>query len=592
MEMRIYCESIEQGLDFQEYIQSFAIQYHVDFDVSTIYSTKISGNFADSDSVLSRIRRVKDVDITLTVVENNVEIPLLLVEYSTAYPTDDHVMQRSDLMYWASLFRVPVLKISPNNKGLDKNHGGGNILTSSFMQRMASQVNLVYYEVSWPTTQFGGLLYQEERISCIPKNELIQNYINELLDCYLQYKNEYYSYLFNSRYGTKSIITPEDMSKLFRNSSRIQWSDNNVRIKINRFGHAMDPDRGVMFFYSQLLGAENITVEFQMQRSSIEKRQGYRSLYDGLANSTRIIRELNQIYQVNNNILSQEDMLHFFLHATNTHEYFTKLSISNKKLTIDDHELIQYLHTSKSMAYKSLFLMANKIVLTNINREDILEITWNASISSEYIRNILNVNFTPLKYEPISNKKLSEDIVTYVSKLALQSISFNILALSYPGAQGDRCMLLGSGRNTKRIYVDIIAQNTNSKGSIYLQENKSHISKSAPDVEKLNSIIEIGEKRKSLHTLVSNILGKIEYVPTNIYIGIGGYHNFSSNVNYGNLDFIMMLNFANTNLEQTNVIWHLAILNMNIIYELSHIISANHKLTGHIILPKLYKLIS
>lgn len=592
MEMRIYCESIEQGLDFQEYIQSFLEQCKVYCRILTIYSTKISSNFSDDDSVVSRIRRVKDVDITLTVVENDVEIPLLLVEYSTAFPTDDHIMQRTDLMYWASLFRVSVMKISPKSKGVDKKHGGGSILTSNFMKSMANKINLVYYEVNWPTNSFGELLYQDERMACIPKNDSLQNSVNELLTYYLQYKNEYYSNLLDAHHATGSKITSESLNSLFHNSSRIQWFDNNIRIKINRFGHAMDPDRGVMFFYSQLLGSDNVTVEFQMQRSSIDKRQGYRSLYDGLANSPKIITELNEIYKVKNNNLSNDDMLEFFLKATNTWEYFTKRSISNKKLILDDYELSNYLNKSKSMAYKSLFLMTSNIVLTNLNRDEVLEITWNKNISLEYIRNILNVNFTPLKYASISNKNLSEDIITYVSKLVLQSLSFNILAISYPGAQGDRCMLLGSGRNTKRIYIDIIAQNSNSNGSIFLQENKSHISKSSSDIEKLSSILNLNEKRESLNDLLSNILGDVDYVPTNLYIGIGGYHDFSSKVDYGNLDFIMMLNFDSKNSAQTSFTWHLAIINMNIIYELPNMILTKNKIMGVIDLPRLFKLMS
>ena len=43
---------------------------------------------------------------------------------------------------------------------------------------------------------------------------------------------------------------------MISDSTRFLWQENNLKVKINRFGHAMDPDRGVLFFANMLLGSK------------------------------------------------------------------------------------------------------------------------------------------------------------------------------------------------------------------------------------------------------------------------------------------------------------------------------------------------
>ena len=89
--IRIYAEVLEQGLDFKEYIN----QINKDYDIVNIYTKKVRGNLSSEDSLTDRIRKSKDVDVLITIISNNKEYPLLMIEYSTAVPTDDHKMQRS-----------------------------------------------------------------------------------------------------------------------------------------------------------------------------------------------------------------------------------------------------------------------------------------------------------------------------------------------------------------------------------------------------------------------------------------------------------------------------------------------------------------
>ncbi len=85
-ELRIYAEVLEQGLDFKKYITKILPEC----SIKNIYTKKLRSEIVGSDSIIDRIRKVKDVDILLTSVCGNEEIPVLMVEYSTAVPADDH----------------------------------------------------------------------------------------------------------------------------------------------------------------------------------------------------------------------------------------------------------------------------------------------------------------------------------------------------------------------------------------------------------------------------------------------------------------------------------------------------------------------
>ncbi|WP_231860254.1 hypothetical protein [Helicobacter himalayensis] len=105
-ELRIYAECLEQGLDFKEYFSKI----NKDFGIKNIYFTKIRGNLLATDSILQRISKLKDFDVIVTILCDSKEFPILLVEYSTAVPTDDHKMQRSDVYFWASIFQISCVK--------------------------------------------------------------------------------------------------------------------------------------------------------------------------------------------------------------------------------------------------------------------------------------------------------------------------------------------------------------------------------------------------------------------------------------------------------------------------------------------------
>lgn len=143
--IRIYAEVLEQGLDFKEYVRRAGFAG----DIVNIYTKKGRNEILETDSLVDRIRKCKDVDVMITAISNSQEIPLLMVEYSTAVPADDHRMQRSDVYYWGSVFKVPILKICPKNKGMIQDFGGGDKISNEIEAYLAYQKHALYYFVEW-----------------------------------------------------------------------------------------------------------------------------------------------------------------------------------------------------------------------------------------------------------------------------------------------------------------------------------------------------------------------------------------------------------------------------------------------------------
>ena len=76
--LRVYAEVLEQGIDFKEYLKKSGYACRID----NVYTKKISGEFSSSDSLVDRVRKVKDIDVLITAIANGREYPLLAVEYS------------------------------------------------------------------------------------------------------------------------------------------------------------------------------------------------------------------------------------------------------------------------------------------------------------------------------------------------------------------------------------------------------------------------------------------------------------------------------------------------------------------------------
>ena len=523
--MRVYCEVYEQGLETKDYLKSVLQEKGIDSEIDIIYTKKVRGEFLPNESLVTRIRKIKDIDIMVTSLTENMEIPLVLIEYSTAVPTDDHIMQRSDVMYWSAKFKVPSLKISPLSKGMSNDHGGGDKITDAFEKRVALKNNAVYYTIKWKCDETTDvLLTNHDRLSCVPYSEELRNYFLKMIDHFVAADNHltYFDKLFEDykaeNTALKEILSIDEVKAMFPTSTRFTWMHSGLMAKINRFGHAMDPDRGVIYYCNMMNGTDATFAEFQVERSSISGRGGYNSLFDMMTNKDEMIKYVSE----HKSSFSTEDAKYVFFRGLGIDRFFKKINIEKNVIILDDAELLNYLRTASGFALKSIFILSKSIILTDKNRKIRLTIQYNRNVIDEYLKILNSFTYEVTKIRQIESNDITEDIVTYASAHLLKTAGMKILAISYPGAQGDRCMLIGEGRNVNREYIDLIAYSEDQDNSINLtlHESKDKLVKSTQDIKKLNAIIESDEQISSLKKLTLKIINKDSIATINI--GIGG----------------------------------------------------------------------
>lgn len=587
--IRIYAEVLEQGLDFKNYI----LKSGYCNDIINIYTKKTRTPLKQSDSLIDKIRKCKDVDVLISAISDNKEYPILMVEYSTAVPTDDHKMQRSDVYFWSAIYKVPILKIYPYNKGMAQQFGGGDKINDEIEIALAYNFGALFFPIQWETIENTDTLETKDNaLSCIYYNHEITSTLAIIIDNFSKtdsYSNYYDSLknIYAKKYDL--ILKKYDKTKLcsiITNSNRFKWHSNSLITKINRFGHAMDPDRGILYFTNMLLGIKNCITEFQINRNcDFNSRGGYKSLFDGVSKEKLLCDYVKNIIETKNNIFDDNDALYIFEQALNIDGFNIFEKIDNHKYIIADDKLNKFLKQCPSITAKCIFLLSSKLILTDINRNIICQISWNGDVIKEYFNSINSINYTPIEIKQLTHEEAKEDIITFASVELYKKMNCKLIAVSYPGAQGDRCILNGEGRKVLREYIDIIAyQQNDDKIIVFLEECKENIINSTSDIKKLNNIINSKEKKQGLMKLL-NKTSNIQKID-NINISLGA--KLKQNMQPADVDYIFMFEIDNSNETKTLINYTIAIINTSIINSFKSFIDDSGRLKGTLIFDKIY----
>lgn len=542
---------------------------------------KAQGNitYYSHNSIISLVRKQKKFDLLVSVVvlhqNREKEIPILLVEFSTAVKTDDHEWQRFDGIYWANYYKIPYLKIScleRESPTAQNNFGGGSNLSIRDEFYVLHQNRGVMYHINWSKIESSEYLETHpEYHSCPPYSIELERIFLEIFNLLINLSNP--NTFFPRLYELHGEITmPDNFHTLFPPpySTRLRWNDEEQEfiIKFNRFGHGMDPEKGGAAFFNMLQSSLNydcqLIIEFNIERTRITGRISYNSLFDALSRYNDLMEIARDVFENHDNSIDFNLAFTIFQMATTTHDLFSNHTIQGNTVIISDGSLRNFLEESRSSTIKNLLLYSDKIILTNINREVILSIEWNSQLVEEYyteLRDNIWEKITPLPIRRCHNNDIKEDLITYVCMQILRDAGLRILAASYPSAQGERCVLIGEGRNVVRKFIDIIAINENNQDyDILLQENKDNLNKNSVrrDIEKMGDIIE--NYTTNLIVLVNN-LTTLEKELAVIYIGLGG--KLISNVRHTGIDYIMLIDFSN--IYDENIIpWNVGIINLEL----------------------------
>ena len=550
-EIRIYYECLEQAYHFVYPVINTTTNNKIPIKLVKL---KKSNNLNKIYSVsISEYLFWKYPDVLVSIINSdNKEIPVFVIEFSTAVFTEDHELQRFDGMAAAAEKNIIFIKISPTYKKSEFQHGGKTDfdyeIPFALIYKIFKQIPV---HIEWPSNE--DIVEVDENYLSCPKDKGVFQEIVKLIFNSLTTEGINNSELFNllsnhplfsswvkklqevfvsdsSDNLEKSIVTM--LKRKLKTTSRIDIDEENrnITIKFNRFGHAMDPERGMLTFYSLLFRSIGYAVH-----SKMVFKKSNNAWYSSIAQENQIKEYIDKIGLNDNKdylyilwlgiglstiIENFEKLLEY---KTEDDEEYIKLDIT--KLVIKEwNRLNKPLRTI--VKYSDDFLVEdedeNLHIVLSWKKDEIKRIISFNNTSSTDITRIGSIS------------EIDEDLVTYIAiHNILKPQGYKVLAASYPGAQGDRVILIEKetgGRRQERRYVDIIVYSKDRNISA-LQSNKGRLSNNKKN---LNKEIEELSKFKKVERYKEGLQHFFERFEKNavdslVKIGVG----FWNDKNYG-----------------------------------------------------------
>lgn len=553
-EFRIYYECLEQA---EHYIRPM-IQQAVDGKDDSIKIVKRPKSQNERSKkrfkvgVLKAIHLLTTPDILITAVRGQREIPLVLIEFTESVSTEDHELQRANsavAAYFAETFYV---KVSSNKKS-EGEFGGADYNQYTTPRIFAEEVGYAGYVIAeWDAEKNNARRLQrlEGFYGCPPNIPILRDTIQSAVRGFLDSPDGWYvraldllrtlqSYkTFKSKCdaaGTLSDLARSfDMKcapahaaslsellkvwlareeKLLRRGPcrldklRYFVRDDWAGAKINRFSHAMDPDRGILVFISFFLSRRRnifgiyalVRTKSPTLKTSIENLASLRKRLSqvldkdkGETGSDSIPTWLRrEIERRANGAATMTDVIDIS-DVWEAHHAEVKGELDNKTLMT-----LAYFTDGLYLNYNGPRLVWDRFKLLGGNKGD--------DFHSLLRRRLGFDEPSPVTPIEIETGMVNEDEVTYaMAHRVLMRNGFRIVSISYPGSQGGSAILpeRGRGKSQKREYPDIVALPPEKSEAFdaLLHESKGKFAKKPVEstVAKLERYLSQAEYREAL----------------------------------------------------------------------------------------------
>ena len=550
----IYYESLEQGI-FYVKNNILKIDSHADIKLVKKRQQSIrSSGFSSYYSVLmSKILLRKNPDIIISTIIKGEEIPIVVIEFSTAVFTKDHEQQRADN------FLVPInntciyIKISPTKKD-SGNHGGDT--NYNYLEPFSlclKRFNELTFHFNWDVDESKKRVSKHEDFKSLPSNSDEFHKIFQLIYKALlhtpnkNWKSTFFSLIQENLFfkkwfdSLKSLDNFEDIKNI--NSSRTHFDSFNEKLKIkklftlkiNRMGHAMDPERGMLVYYSNFLCSEETTVMAKFLFNPTKK-----TWYKDTPKEKEIYDQIS-----GRDKLNKLDLITFLvkgLSLFNGKDLIDLVTNSKDQFIFIDH-YIDKNYDRLNNSFRTIIDHSSILEITD-GRENEIFLRWTPQ-NRDFELTSLEKN-TRLK----KRRTLSEDDVTYITiHNVFKENKIEVLSISYPGAQSDTPILPEPemGRMQKRIYIDSIGKKNNI---LVFQENKGLFQRKeiSSDVEKIEKFKYDENYKKSIVRFVDeNNLNTDELI-----IGVGfaeskNMLNYLNDVGLDKIDYFLIIDKTREN---------------------------------------------
>lgn len=563
MEIRIYYECLEQGNDYiKPWIDELKKKYN--FKIKLVKQPGKLNQLRNGS--IYAIQSLTTPDILITGIINNIEYPLILIEFTEAVTTEDHELQRTYGAVSAYLANMFYLKVS-GNKSSEKVFGGAFYNPYSTPKILREKFNYRGFIIADWITESNDKFNLKRSLDlpgCPPQISIIKDVVQSAVLGFIKFHNNWFPEAlkeleikdsfkeFDKKVSQadgyeKLIITWKERSERNSNKNKLRYFVNKewIGAKINRFSHAMDPDRGILTFISFVFSdlfkiygiyalvrprGGNLLKEDMSSLPKLKLKLKEALLKDGEGIPKWFANELINVVNQANTI---NDVIDF--HKV-WEKHFSKITDNKVVLTI------AFFLDSLLLNHNGIRLKWDRKKLLGGKDGNFVELLKTFFGFSNYT--------TPIKIRLIEND-VDEDEVTYaIVHRVLIPNKFKIVSISYPGSQGGSAILPDPslGKSQPREYPDIIAllPAGHTNNDVILNESKGMFNKSI--VERDTQKILRYKKDKKLQSalmeslVVANVLDSNDKLHK-IIIGVSFGINSRKTTTWqpANVDFIFRI---------------------------------------------------
>ena len=476
MEIRVYYESLEQCLHYLvEDIKEIFPNDEIVIIKKTQQSFGRNGFSKRYSKNISKILIRKNPDLVISIINNGIEYVICVVEFSTAVYTKDHEQQRSDNFLLPIKNPLFYIKVSSTTKDSGQHGGDTRYNPIEPFSLCYKKYGKLCFHIEWDSDpKDSKYVLKHEHYKSIPKsNKEFISLVELIIKCFqthglFKYENEVKKEVLKIDYFKDWINKLsdyndfEDISAI--NSTRTEWKNvhsklgkkNVFILKINRMGHAMDPERGMLTHYSTFFRTPD-TYFLAKIIFDINSRTWFKST----SAESYIDNELSKITHIGKPQLI--DFLSQGLSLPNSAVLNNIVNNSEKEI-IDISNYVSENFNLFNTSFRTIIEHSNCLNVTNGLKEEIY-LTWD-NVKADF-----NFFDLPIVTEIKKRELLTEDDVTYITMNSVFKLNgISPISVSYPGAQSDTPILTqpGRGRRQERIYIDSIGEKNNS---LFLQEN-------------------------------------------------------------------------------------------------------------------------
>ena len=556
-QIRIYYESIEQGANFIKPI----VESVVDKNTEIILVRRPKKASELNDGAMSALLTMTTPDALITGVFDDKEIPLVVIEFTEAVTTEDHELQRTYGAIAAHLAGAYYLKLSGEKKS-EKEFGGAKYNPYSTPKIFIDKFGYEGYIIAnWGTEEGNPYTLQRNKRypSCPPEIAILTDTIQQAVYAFINTPTQWYS---NSLIKLKGIKSYKEFRKIVDTATGVKelldtWKSrrdsnlnklryfvgpNMIAAKINRFSHAMDPDRGILTFMSFLYSEEKDVYGIY----ALVRPRGNELMKQDMNTINQMQSKLATALEMDKGGLPEwlvNEFLSIAKKAKSLNDVFNFQPIWEKNLDkITESKVVMtlaYFLDGIKFNHNGITLTWDKRKLVQTTRRDFIPAFANYFGFRKYTK--------PTPIVEIHNE-VDEDEVTYaIVHRVLIPNGFKIVSVSYPGSQGGGAILPNPdlGKAQPREYPDVIAMPpADTNIDVVLNESKGMFTETAVNkdiIKILRYKNESAYKSALKETLVvAQVLDNRKQLK-NIVVGVSFGLNKEIKWNPGNVDFVFIV---------------------------------------------------